>query len=497
MPTAPISVWENTAIVKFNQLLQPESTDVCVVGGGIAGLSLAYFLLEKGKSVVVLEAHSIGAGETGNTTAHLTYALDEGFLKLQKLFGVDGATMAGDSHRKAIDAIEHIVQVEGVDCDFRRVNGYLFSRDVGKLQTELEATHRCGLTEVSMKKKVPLSYYESGDCLCYPDQAQFHPLKYLNGLAQVIIKKGGKIFTNTYVTDVQEKDTVVVTTRDQILVSCKQAVIATNTPFINTFTIHTKQAAYRSYVLGLAIAKGSVPIALYWDTEEPYHYVRVMESDQQDILLVGGEDHKTGQANDADLRFQRLQSWAKERFPITGEVLFSWSGQVMEPIDGLAFIGLNPGSKNVYIVTGDSGHGLTHGTIAGMLISDLILGIANPWQKLYDPARKNIHAFGRFFKESCNVALQYGKRLGKSEAPSEEAIQPGSGAVMNQNGTKVAVFKDAQGEISRCSALCPHLGCVVAWNSQAQTWDCPCHGSRFEAKGKVITGPATKDLSKM
>ncbi len=490
-----MSLWEKVVPVKYPAISKNEVSEVVIVGGGISGLSVAYELLTRGKSVVVLEGKELGAGETGRTSAHLSNALDEGYQKLQTLFGIDGAKLAAESHTAAIDWIENIVKTENIDCDFERVDGYLISDDKNLLDNELKATHQSGLKEVTLSEiKVANQLHQ---CLLFPGQGQFHVMKYLNGLAEAIIKKGGKIFTNSLVTTVEESEQLIIKIKDY-QVTCQAAVIATNTPFIDRFTMHTKQAAYRSYVVGLTIPQGQVNTALYWDTKEPYHYVRVVAgTDGNDILLVGGEDHKTGQANDAALRFRHLSDWAKTMFGIEGKEAFTWSGQVMEPIDGLAFIGRNPGSKNIYIVTGDSGHGLTHGTIAGILISDLILGKDNTWTDLYNPSRKNVRAFGQFFKESCNVAAQYAQHFKKGDVDSEAAIKPGSGAIVKKGLKKLAVYKDDKGKLHSCSALCPHLGCVVAWNTSEKTWDCPCHGSRFSATGKVLNGPANEDLESL
>ncbi len=367
------------------------------------------------------------------------------------------------------------------------------SDDKTFLDNELKAVQQSGLKDVELSEIKVAD--QSHKCLRFPGQGQFHVMKYINGLAEAIIKKGGKIFTHSLVTAVEESKQVLVKT-EHYHVECQSAVIATNTPFIDRFTMHTKQAAYRSYVVGLAIPQGQVAKALYWDTQEPYHYVRLVAgTDGHDILLVGGEDHKTGQANDADLRFSHLIDWAKTMFGIKGKAVFTWSGQVMEPIDGLAFIGRNPGNKNIYIVTGDSGHGLTHGTIAGILISDLILGKKNDWEALYNPSRKNIRALGQFFKQSCNIAAQFAQHFKKGDVESEADIKPGSGAIVKKGLKKLAVYKDDQGVVHACSALCPHLGCVVAWNGSEKTWDCPCHGSRFSATGKVLNGPAVEDLT--
>jgi nitrite reductase/ring-hydroxylating ferredoxin subunit len=272
-------------------------------------------------------------------------------------------------------------------------------------------------------------------------------------------------------------------------ITATSLVVATNSPISSRVRIHTKQAPYRSYVVGLRIPESSVPTALYWDTIDPYHYVRVAG----DVLVVGGEDHKTGQEDDAEARWARLEAWARERCPAAGEVVARWSGQVMEPIDGLAYIGRSPDERHLYIATGDSGHGLTHGTIAGLLLSDLIEGRENPWASLYDPSRMSLRAIGRYARENLNSVAQYTDWL-HADATSVEDIAFGHGAVIRRGLKRIAVYKDHAGACFAVSAACPHLGGVVRWNSAEETWDCPCHGSRFDAYGKVVNGPALDDL---
>ena len=278
-------------------------------------------------------------------------------------------------------------------------------------------------------------------------------------------------------------------------------------PFNDLVAIHTKQAPYHTYVVAARIPAEAVTPALYWDTHDPYHYVRVQrvsnaefggdDAGPVDLLIVGGEDHKAAQASDTEQRFSALESWMRERFNAAREIEFRWSGQVMETQDGLAFIGRNPmDADNVYVATGDSGMGLTHGTIAGMLITDLIQGRPNRWSELYDPSRIRIGAAGEFLKENLNVAAQYVSYLTPGEVSSVDEITPNSGAVMRDGATKVAVYRDEAGELHRLSAVCTHLGCIVGWNKAASTWDCPCHGSRFDAYGSVVNGPASKDLEK-
>jgi glycine/D-amino acid oxidase-like deaminating enzyme/nitrite reductase/ring-hydroxylating ferredoxin subunit len=415
------------------------------------------------------------------------------------MHGLHGAQLAADSHTKAIDRIEAIVKFEHIACDFERLNGYLFvppGDDVTVLDEEIEAAHRAGLSAVKRVDRAPLSSFDTGPCLCFPDQAQFHPMKYLAGLAGAIERRGGRIHCQTHAKDIRGGARAEITTATGRTVTARAVVVATNTPVNDRVTMHTKQAAYRTFVVGMPVPRGAVSRALYWDTPDPYHYVRVATGpDGSDILIVGGEDHKTGQEDDAEERFGRLVAWTKERFPVIGNVTFSWSGQVMEPVDSLAFIGHNPGdADNVFIATGDSGNGMTHGTIAGMLLTDLILGKDNPWEKLYKPSRISLRATKDFAKENLNVAVQYKDLASSGDISSPDQLAPDTGAILRDGVRKIAVFKDGTGQITELSAVCPHLGCIVQWNSTEKTWDCPCHGSRFDPTGKVLNGPAISDM---
>jgi len=290
----------------------------------------------------------------------------------------------------------------------------------------------------------------------------------------------------------------MVKTSDGVEINANALVVATNTPVNDLFKIHTKQAAYRTFVIGLRIAAGSVPHGLYWDTLEAYHYVRVVDGEDGTLLLVGGEDHKTGQENDAEQRWSRLEDWTRERFPAAGEVVFRWSGQVMETLDGLAYIGYNHGAGDmVFVATGDSGMGLTHGTIAGLMLTDLICGRANPWVGVYDPSRKPLGSVRDWIEENTNTFVQYKDLVTGGDVASEEEIRPGCGAVVRHGIHKVAVSRDEAGKLHRCSAVCPHLGAIVAWNDGEKTWDCPAHGSRFAPDGHAINGPANHGLGKV
>jgi nitrite reductase/ring-hydroxylating ferredoxin subunit len=277
-------------------------------------------------------------------------------------------------------------------------------------------------------------------------------------------------------------------------------VVTTNTPINDRVAIHTKQAPYLTYAIGARVPRGTVARALYWDTLDAYHYIRLQPMGRgRDVLIVGGEDHKSGQADDQPERWDRLEAWARERFPKMSPVEYRWSGMVMETTDGLAFIGRNPSdAENVYIATGDSGMGMTHGTIAGILLTDLILGRENPWGAIYDPSRKPVWgmAWKEFLVENANVAKEYARDwIGGGDVSSVKEVRRGEGAILRRGLEKVAVYRDERGTVHERSAVCPHLGCIVHWNPGEKTWDCPCHGSRFDPRGRVISGPASSPLA--
>jgi glycine/D-amino acid oxidase-like deaminating enzyme/nitrite reductase/ring-hydroxylating ferredoxin subunit len=490
------SIWMATAPPHtLPPLTEDLRTEVCVIGAGIAGITTAYLLALEGRRVVVLEDGAIGGGETGRTTAHLSDALDDRYHVLERLHGQEGARLAAASHGAAIDRIEAIVAAEAIDCGFRRVDGYLFvppGEPLDPLDAEFEAARRAGLEGVRMVPRAPVTSFNSGPSLLFPRQAQFHPLVYLDALAGAILRRGGRIFGGTHVTGVEAGPPARVATEGGPTVTADFVVCATNTPVIDWLVIHSKQSAWRTFAIGARVIPRMVAPALYWDTADPYHYVRL----EGDLLIAGGEDHKTGQEDDGEDRFVYLEAWTRERFPV-GEIEYRWSGQVMEPVDGLGFIGRNPADKgHIMVATGDSGHGLTHGTIAGILLTDLILGRPNPWETLYDPSRKSLRSAAEYVKENVNVARQYLDYVSPGEVGSADEIRPGHGALVRQGLGKLAVFRDEQGAVHALSAVCPHLGCIVHWNSLEETWDCPCHGSRFGTDGRVLNGPAVSGLER-
>lgn len=501
------SYWTDSAPrPEFPTLNEDINTDVVIVGAGIAGLSVAYNLVKAGRKVVVLEDGLIGSGETGRTTAHLSNALDDRYAEIEKTFGKEVSALAGASHTAAITFIENTIKAENIDCDFMRLDGYLFLHPSDKtktLQDEFEATRNAGIA-TELMASVPGLVSHEGPCLRFPYQAQFHPMKYLIGLCKAITDGGGLIYCKSHVT----KITSEAVEANDYRVTAQEIVVATNTPVNDLVTMHTKQHPYRSYVIAAEVPKGSLPYALWWDTgdqdspwvSKPYHYARLQPfNEMADLLIIGGEDHKTGQAERENVpeeqRYMRLEQWARQRFPKISNIAYTWSGQVMEPVDMLGFIGTNPGDENIFIATGDSGNGMTHGTIAGILLSDLIMGRRNPWTKIYDPSRITLSTAGDFIREGTNMAAQYLDFFAPGDVDSLQNLREGEGAIMRSGGQKVAVYKDPGSQIHVFSAVCPHLGCYVRWNNDEKSFDCPCHGSRFSCEGKVVNGPAISDLS--
>jgi glycine/D-amino acid oxidase-like deaminating enzyme/nitrite reductase/ring-hydroxylating ferredoxin subunit len=485
--------------LSFPSLEASTGADVCIVGGGVSGLTVAYMLAAAGRRVIVLDDGR--GGESMRTTAHLSNALDDRYATLERLHGARGAQLAAQSHTAAIEIIGRIVESQGIDCDFERLDGYLFAARGGNataLDDEQKAAVRAGLGEVERVARAPL-VFDTGPALRFPRQGQFHPLRYLHGLARAVQEHRGSLARAHAIEFERRDDDWRIGTEEGHDVVARHVIIATNTPVNDRFTIHTKQAAYRTYVIAAVIPRDSVPRALYWDDGDPYHYVRLFSprAAADEYIIIGGEDHKTGQADDGDARFTQLEAWGRERFPWMREVRFRWSGQVMEPVDALAFLGKNPGDDNMYVMTGDSGQGYTHATLGARLIADLIVSGASPWETLYDPSRRTLRAAATYARENLNVAAQYGALVTPGDGIARRDIPLGSGAVLRDGVSKIAVYHAHDGTFVERSAFCPHLGCVVEWNSTEHSWDCPCHGSRFAADGPVLHGPAIAPLAEI
>jgi glycine/D-amino acid oxidase-like deaminating enzyme/nitrite reductase/ring-hydroxylating ferredoxin subunit len=494
------SYWMDTSELAIRAPLTGDAdAEVCIVGAGIAGLTTAYLLTREGRKVIVIDDGLIAGGESSRTTAHLTPAVDDRYFELERLHGEGGARIVFEAHSAAVSAIERIAREENIACDFQRLDGYLFdpadTRD-SILDKELDAARRAGL-QVEKVARPPIPGIPTGPALRFANQAQFHPLKYYAGLVRAIEKGGGRIHGGVHADDFKGGTPARVKTSAGHTITARAIVVATNSPVNDRVVMHTKQAPYRTYVIAAPVPAGSITRALFWDTEDPYHYVRLQGGEGgPDTLIVGGEDHRTGQEDDAERRYARLEEWTRKHFPQAGDAEHRWSGQVLEPADLVAFIGRNPlDDDNVFIATGDSGNGMTHGTIAGLLLTDLIVGRPNPWSALYDPSRKSLRAAKDFARENVQSQVGYAGYFTAGEVDSTDKIAPGEGAIIRHGLKKVAAYRDPSGKLTQCSAICTHLGCIVEWNTSEKTWDCPCHGSRFAPDGHVVNGPAPDPLS--
>jgi len=496
------SIWMEKEAPRVAEVTENLKCDVTVIGAGVAGLLTAYKLLKDGLSVVVIDDGKIAGGQTQRTTAHITAMLDSRYCELESLHGTDKARQVAQSHIKAIDWIEGIIKNESIACQFARLPGYLFidpKSDPAHFQTkhdelekELAALARVGFDGAILEKALPAFGVEV-TCIKVENQAQFHILEFITGVVQAIANMGGRLFSHCHITEIKDGEPVTLLTNNGRTIEAGSVVVATNSPVSNWLAIHSKVAAYRSYVIS-AQCEESIPDGLYWDTEDPYHYIRCQKTDDKNYLIIGGEDHRTGQENDYETRFAKLEDWARTFIPGLGPLEYKWSGQVYETVDGLPYVGHDPGhSKNVYVATGMSGVGMSESALAALLLSDLIAGRESSLQSVYEPTRITFGAAGEFLKENISTAGQYLEHFGSSAAELSD-IAPGEGAVIARGLGKAAVFRSENGSAISCSAICPHMKAVVRWNSLEKSWDCPAHGSRFDSCGKVLDGPANSDL---
>ena len=499
------SYWmEEAPVIEAPPLTSHEQCDVVVIGSGIAGLSIAYELARFGRSVIVIDRGKIGYGMTARTTAHLATELDDLYSELIKVRGEDEARLFHDSQVSAVNRIEAICRDEGIDAGFRRLDGYLFAAEEEHrawLEEEYQACQSIGVP-VEWADRAPIPGTDTGPCLRFPNQGRFHPTKYLKGLAQAIMAKGGRLYADTAHAADEEKDgRVEITTEAGPVIRASAAVFCTNSPTNDKVAIHAKQTPDRTYAIAGRVPKGSVPDALVWDTYEAYHYVRIQElSESEDLLIVGGEDHRSGEADDMDERLARLEAWTRARYPSFTGAQYRWSGQVMETIDFMPFSGRNPGNKNIYIHTGDSGQGITNGVAGSLTIMPLIIGEDSRYAPVLDPGRKSLTStasLSELVREHAGSAKNYVEHITAGEISSADELAPGEGGLMRKGLSKIAVYKDEKGAVTQRSAVCTHLGCIVHWNTFEKCWDCPCHGSQFAPDGQVLNGPAAKPLAEV
>jgi glycine/D-amino acid oxidase-like deaminating enzyme/nitrite reductase/ring-hydroxylating ferredoxin subunit len=477
--------------------------DVLIIGGGISGLATAYMLLQEGIKAVIVEMAEVCGGNTLLTTAHLASVLDDRFTELKKYLGEEGARLAAISHKWAIDEIERICSSHNFTAaDFRRVPGYLFlsaQNTEEELDEEIEAARQAAFPE-AVKQNITTAEvgWQVGPAGVFQNQGQFNPAGYTSSLTKYLLENGVKIYINTRVTAVHDQEEPVwAETASGHTILARKVVVATASP-INTFiSIHTMQAPYRSYAVAASVPSGSIQLGLYWDMADPYHYIRLQPDGDKDWLIVGGEDHRAGMEKDPKESLDCLKDWARQKFPQITDFQYQWSGQVYEPYDLLAYLGQCPGCPNTYIITGDSGHGMTHSHIGARICTDLIMGRESEFAQLYSPSRVTLKAGMEYIVENTDVAANFAEYVTPGEVTRAGEIAPGEGAIYREGVRKVAVYKDDAGQLHELSAVCPHAGCIVHWNGLEKSWDCPCHGSRFKPTGEVIHGPAASGLERL
>jgi glycine/D-amino acid oxidase-like deaminating enzyme/nitrite reductase/ring-hydroxylating ferredoxin subunit len=485
---------------EFARLADATEADVVVVGGGITGLTTAYLLAKAGQRVVVLERGRCAAADTGHTSAHLTMVTDTRLSELVKAFGPSHAQAVWDAGLAAIATIDGIVREHDIEAGFEWVDGYLHA-PLGEdatgtsddLKTDAKLASEFGF-DAEYLESVPLMGRPG---VRFADQARVHPRQYLAGLAKALVALGGSIHEHSEAAEFCDDPRHVKANGHTV--TCRDLVIATHNPLVGfggmvgATLFQTKLALYTSYVIAGRVARGVVPDALWWDTADPYQFVRVDPQRDHDVVIFGGEDHKTGQQEDTEACYRRLEAHLRAIVPDV-ELTHRWSGQVIETPDGLPYIGQS--AEHQYSATGYAGNGLTFGTLAALITSDAILGRTNPWPELFEPTRKALtRGLWDYVKENADYPFYLIRdRFAGAEAKSLRAVRRGEGKILERNGATVAAYRDTAGKVTLRSAICTHMGCTVAWNTAERTWDCPCHGSRFKPTGEVISGPAEAPL---
>ena len=494
------SYWiDSTPAPKFSALKEDIAVDVLVVGAGITGITAAYLLKRAGYNVALVDKNRCLSGDTSYTTAHLTCVTDTPLSELVKNFGRDHAQAVWDAQLAAIDTIDRIVWREQIKCQFDWAPGYLYNRPDQQaldLQKEADLAAELGF-DADLVTRAPVV---NAPAVRYDNQAKFHPRKYLIALLRLLSSgKGCHVFESTEVDEI-EGTPITATMKDGHRIHCEHVLIATHVPLqgksglLPATVLQSKLAPYSSYVIGGWVPRGTVPEALYWDTGDPYDYLRVDRRHDHDFVIFGGEDHKTGQVEETTECFNRVEKRLKKLLPDIA-ITNRWSGQVIETNDGLPYIGET--SERQYVATGFSGNGMTFGTLSAMMFADHVTGEKNPWAELFDAGRTKIKGgLWNYLKENKDYPYYLIRdRFAGPDGKSLRAVKRGHGEIVEVNGKPAAVYRGLDSQIYVRSAVCTHMGCYVHFNEAEHTWDCPCHGSRFKTNGDVIGGPAEAPLA--
>ncbi len=493
------SFWENQSQHEKLKNYSHTDFDTIIVGAGITGVTLAKELQNRGRQCLLIEKENPGFGTTGGTTAHINNFFDSSYDEIINNFGGESAILLADAAKETVRYIKQNIVKHHISCDFNECNYYLFSVDEKqskKLEDILEAHQKVGIdTEPIFSIPFTLEFEKAIEI---KGQAQFHPLRYINKLLKEYVKNGGSVITETKVLDYENKDGIITLKTDNDLTfTGKNLVWATHIPpGNNRFSVLL--APYRSYAVTLKLANPVKTLAQTADLYDPYHYVRYHKSGNDYFLIAGGYDHKTGDEKDTEKHFEDLMQYVDDNFKYK-EVVAKWSSQYYQSADGLPYIGKMPGEENIYISTGFTGNGMTFGTMTSLVIPDLLEGKETELSKLFAPSRiKPIASAGNVLDEVVNASVHFVKDKFSADKIEElNDLNNGEGRIIKHEGETFAAYRDSKSEIHLLSPVCPHTGCNVAWNPSEVTWDCPCHGSRFDIDGKLLNGPAMTGLKKI
>ena len=496
------SLWQAGQKKSHNtiQAFEPEKVyDALIIGAGITGLSTALILQKRGLSCIIAEAHSVGFGTSGGTTAHINTFADTTYQEAENGFGKEGAQLFSDAIRESVELIKENINTYKIDCDFAVKKGYLYAED-DQQEKQLDELFNSALkvgVKVAVTNFIPAEIpYKKA--VVFEDQYQFHPLKYLQALNKGFSQAGGTLLENTPIDNLDLKDSIISASSGKTIIKAKKTVYATHIPPGGINLLHFRNAPYRSYVIGATLKNDNYPDGLIYDMQDPYHYFRTHEIDGQKYLIAGGNDHKTGQG-DPEQSFSDLVEYSKKFFKVES-VKFKWSSQYYIPTDGLPYIGHLPGAPDgVYTATGFNGNGVILGSISAKILANLVTNQPDKYSELFAPSRiKPITGFKEFVTENADAAFHFiADRFSVHKVDSVNKIPNGSAEVIQLDGNKIAVYKDETGKVFALNPVCTHAKCIVSWNTAEKSWDCPCHGGRFDVEGTVLTGPPRKNLQKI
>lgn len=495
------SLWNSYAdICDHSKLENDVVTDVAVIGGGITGLTAGRLLAQKGAEVAILESRRAGSGTTSHSTGNLYYTIDNILSSLESTYDLSTIKAVAESRIQGMQQIESWVDEYGFDCDYKSVPWYLYSstdESINKIEEEYNTGEKTGL-EMFKAPDSELPFPSAG-AIKVPAQAQINPMRYVQELAQSMQTDECRIYEHTHVFSVEEKDKRYLLHTSGGTVVAEHVVHATHTPKGVQF-VQTLLGPYREYGIACKVRNTNHPEGIFWGYYENGKKIstRTYSRDGDTFLIVVGEPHKVGQAEDNIRHIHNLESFARKHADVQ-EIVYRWGGQHYRPADLLPYIGPREKGSREYIATGFSTDGLVYGTLAGIMLSDIITGRVNPWTELYDSTRKQpLKSASKFFKENINVAKEYLKDLpGTAEETAFDELRPGEAEVIEKDGEKLAAYRNNEGKLEVRSAVCTHMECIVNWNNAEKSWDCPCHGSRFGTDGSVLEGPALHALHKV